>query len=75
MVRRYGGRVDALFLGKANGTIVLDLTGHILILGPIVHLPTADLQQNVVIIVDKSSRLFRIRQILLFTYGFLSNSF
>jgi hypothetical protein len=52
MVRRNGGLVDTLFYSKAGGTVQPDLTGQILILGPIVHLPTADLQQNVVIIAD-----------------------
>ena len=60
-------------VARLGGTVLLDLTGQILILGPIVHLQTVDLDENVVIIVDLSSRLFRIRFILLFTYEFFTN--
>ena len=58
---------------RLGGTVQLDLTGQILDLGPIVHLQTWLLNENVVIMVDQSSRLFRLAEILLFTYEFFTN--
>ena len=63
--------------GARWNVVLRDITAsaacHILILAPIVHLPTRELNQNVVIIVDQSSRLFRIFPIPLFTYGVSAN--